>query len=130
MKGFSLLEILVTFMLICILAAVVTPSYIKNINQAQRAKASLQVMKISAELENYYTTQHTYKNANLTRLNCGDLSSDKHYHFRLEKLNDTQYLIKAESYLPDPLCRYLSLDERGEKGYSGLGSKEQCWGTS
>ncbi|MEG2273513.1 MAG: prepilin-type N-terminal cleavage/methylation domain-containing protein [Acinetobacter sp.] len=59
-KGFTLLELMVTLVIVAIFAAIAIPSYQYFIVKVRKSQAQTEMLKISERLENYRSKQLTY----------------------------------------------------------------------
>lgn len=59
-KGFTLLELMVTLVIVAIIAAIAIPSYQYFIAKTRKAQAQTEILKLSERLENYRSKQLTY----------------------------------------------------------------------
>lgn len=60
MRGFTLVELMVTTLIIAVLSAIVYPTYKEHINKARRAEAAAALMDGAQRLERYYSTHGSY----------------------------------------------------------------------
>jgi type IV pilus assembly protein PilE len=66
-KGFTLLELLITIAIIGIISAVAYPSYIDNISRANRSEAQRELLRL-ANLQEQYFIDHRVYTADMTQL--------------------------------------------------------------
>ncbi len=60
MRGFSLIEVMITCAIIAILAAVAVPSYMDSVWKGKRGEAKAAILKTLQAEERYYTFNNTY----------------------------------------------------------------------
>ena len=61
-RGFSLLELMITLVVVGILAAVSYPSYINHIQKTRRSDAITSLLDLQAQLERCYANDFSYQN--------------------------------------------------------------------
>ena len=66
MRGFTLIELMITVAIVAILAAIAIPSYQDSIWKGKRAEAKAAILKALQAEERYYTQNNTYVDANDT----------------------------------------------------------------
>lgn len=59
-KGFTLVELMVTLVIVAVFAAIAIPSYQYFIVKAHKAQAQTEMLKVSERLENYRSKQLSY----------------------------------------------------------------------
>ena len=59
-RGFTLLELVITVVIVAVLAAIALPSYREYILRANRADAKAILMETSQFMERYFTSSNTY----------------------------------------------------------------------
>jgi type IV pilus assembly protein PilE len=99
-NGFSLIELMVAVAIIGILAALAYPSYIRYVSEARRSDATINLTRIAALQEKFYTQCGRYADNLIgTPINCpgpggftatlnaslaaGNLTRDGHYTFNV-----------------------------------------------
>jgi type IV pilus assembly protein PilE len=153
--GFTLLEILITAVLLGILAAIAIPSYSAYIARGQRAAAKAALMQSAQFLERNYTAYGCYDktsapcasaSAVTTTLPSSNAPTDGGqftYAVSLTAVTSQTYTLIAtpcgtagtcpagsNSAFTDPQCGTLALDYTGTKTASGGTSTDTptCWG--
>lgn len=141
-KGFTLVELLVTILIICTLLAITYPMYHHYLIRSHRADGQSALLDLAARMENYFADHQTYVGATL-----GD-SSDKDIRNSTESpqgwytLSITYQTINAFTLQATPVgsqaendtaCQSLTVNQAGRKrieaGPAGmpLESAEYCW---
>lgn len=64
-SGFTLIELMITLVIIGILSAIAYPSYLDYVRRAARSEAQAILMETAQYMERYYTTNNTYAAASL-----------------------------------------------------------------
>jgi type IV pilus assembly protein PilE len=59
-RGFTLIELMITVAVVAILAAVAIPSYADHVRKSRRAQAKADMVEVAQQLERYHTVQNTY----------------------------------------------------------------------
>lgn len=117
-KGFSLIELMVTLVIVAILFGVAYPSYHSYLIKTRRADGEVALLKLAAELENYSITQGSYQHATLAKLKQSDISPEGFYELKIIKTDNNYFLLAAipiKSQAKDHECGVLTLDSLGEK---------------
>lgn len=146
--GFTLIELMVTVVIVAILAAVALPSYTHYIVRGQRAAARAALLQTSQAMERYYTANGNYSPAGtalpLTLLagsTCVAASpNDGNPSYCVSgAITATGYLLTAtacgaggvtcpagaKTGFTDPDCPPLTLDNTGAQGPAG--APAECW---
>lgn len=130
-KGFSLLELLIVFILIGLLSALSIPIYSHYFIQQRRLEATVTLSQLALALENYYTEHNSYQGATLSTLHFSEWIADHHYQLTIVAATDNHFLIQAKPFAEqaekDTVCGTLMLNTEGEKMITGSGSIETCW---
>jgi type IV pilus assembly protein PilE len=129
--GFTLVELMVTILVIGILAGVAIPSYRSYMVRANRTEAKQALLARASDLERCFTRNNTYVNAAATP--CGVVlpSVGTNYNFKAGTLAQTSFVLQAVpagQQAKDTQCATFSLDDKGARGISGTGKAADCWG--
>ncbi len=129
--GFTLIELMLALAISTIMLAIGYPTYAHYQANAQRNRAEVALMQLSADLESYFSDQYTYNGATIKSLHANALTQGLEYRLRIAKATDRHYAIQA---IPigmqaerDSDCGTLSLSDTNERGISGDGNVIQCW---
>jgi type IV pilus assembly protein PilE len=125
-RGFSLIELLITLVIISILAAVIYPSYTAHILKTRRVQAKVALLDLAAKLESYYVTYDSYKDVTFAKLNSKDHL--EFYQLQMQTGVNTYHLaaIPLGPQAKDP-CGNLIYNQTGEKKISGKLPLLDCW---
>ncbi len=139
--GFSLLELMVVFLILAILATLQYPSYKESIRKAKRAEGRAALADAMQQQERHYSQHSTYAAFSATvpsgfKWYSGDTPKASSYELRGEACKDDSLknciVIKAvpgtakvNGNFQDDLCGELSLASNGVNGASGTGN--DCW---
>jgi type IV pilus assembly protein PilE len=126
-SGLSLIELMITLVIIGILAAITVPSYSHHYARAKRLEAEMQLIKLSAALEQYFFDNNTYLGATLENLNFPVEIASQRYQLAINTLSGTYFEIEASPLIADEACAALKMNSRGEKNSGGTGNIADCW---
>lgn len=90
-NGFTLIELMITVLIVGILAAIAIPSYIKHSQTSKRLIAMNELFVIQVAAARYRSVNSSY--ANLVTL--GHTATNSHYTFSVSNLSATTYIISA-----------------------------------
>lgn len=130
-KGFSLMELIITMLIIGIITMFTYPNYKNHIIKIRRLDGMSALYDLANRLENYYLINKSYEKASIaTGLTTDVLSSncspDKWYKLDIITANKTEFIIQAtaiNNQAHDMLCQSFTLDNSGVK----KSSPELCW---
>ena len=63
-RGFTLIELMITVVIISIIAAIAYPSYIDSVRKARRADAQAHMLELASFMERFYTENNRYNKEN------------------------------------------------------------------
>ncbi len=129
-RGFTLIEIMITVVIIGILAAIGLPAYQNYVLRAGRTEGQAALMDISARLEQYYLGNKTYTQDIAGDLNTNTTTESNRYDIIVTGCPiATCYLITAtavNAQAADATCATLTLNSSDVKGASGT-DPDACW---
>lgn len=134
MRGFTLIELMVTVAIVAILAAIAYPSYISYIIRSNRSAAQGYMMEVTSLQQRYLLDARAYA-ADLATLNSS-VPSHVSPNYTITSALKTGvtlpgFTITATpigSQLPrDTACATLTIDEAGTKTASGTSGVAGCW---
>jgi type IV pilus assembly protein PilE len=129
-RGFTLLEVMVTCVVVAILAAIALPSYLNQVQKSRRTDAKSALVGAAGQLERYFTERGTYATATLgTGGVYPSITQNGYYALSLANLTATTYTLRATpagAQVGDP-CGTMTYTEQGVKGVTGSLSVSQCW---
>lgn len=134
-NGFTLLELLITLLIIGILATLAYPTYIHLQYRAHRTDGQIALLTTAGYLEHYFSTYNTYLGANMSEINAPKMSPKGFYQINIpeKQLSPTAYVITAipqKTQQNDKQCGVLAIDNLGQKGREMNGQfmvDESCW---
>lgn len=147
-RGFTLLELMITVLIISILAAIAYPSYQSMIANGYRAAAQADLMGLAAAMEQHYAVNYSYKGAATSGADTGspafyakwspsaELASAKQYNLTIKTVSSD-----GESYelLATPVSSGIQASDGkihyysdGRKAWDAdnngvISSSEYCW---
>jgi len=136
--GFTLLELMVTVVIVAIMASIALPSYREQITKTRRADARQELMELATAQERFYTNCNRYATAlDGAQASCAGLgqaastrtSENGFYTISLTGDGATFTLTAAprSSQSGDAKCGTLSLTDAGVKGATGTLGAAECW---
>lgn len=139
-KGFTLIEMMITVAIIAIIAAIAIPSYSRYVTRAHRSEGQALLNEAAARMERYYAQNNKYTDvvADLGLSNSTGLSDNNYYQLSIATYQSNKpdytkqgpYLLTAKAVGPqanDKECQNLTLNAQGKKGTSGTSSVTECW---
>lgn len=132
-RGFSLLEVMITLVLIALVISLIFPSYMHTVIKARRSDGEVALQNLAGQMERYYSeNNNSYIGATLSKLQSKDISQQGYYRLNIELAKEDDYLIQAvplgSQAKYDDLCKTLTLNHLGQKGQTGTGTLLDCWG--
>ena len=130
-RGFTLIEMLITLVILSVLTIVAYPSYVAWIVKANRSDAMATLTQDQTLLERCYAQAFTY-------VGCASLpafpqaSTQGFYSINISNLTATTYTLTATPVGPqvrDTICATMSLDQSGQKTAANNAAVSQtaCW---
>lgn len=141
-RGFTLIELMITVMIIGILAGIAIPQYQQYVTKARRTEAKSALARVQGALERYYTVNNVYTTnpVNLQLVACSatttpsaDNCPASNYTITIAALAgniNTGFTLTAApvSGREDALCGSYTLDSLNTRGVSGgTGTAAECW---
>lgn len=134
--GFTLVELMITVVIVAILAGIGYPIYLHYVKDSRRTAAVSALQRAATAEEKYYALHNVYASS-LTSLNYDAkkvaIPSAKQDWYTLEVNLDSSgdYVLTATptSAQSGDACGTYTLTSTGSKSVSGTESLEKCWGS-
>lgn len=127
--GFTLVELMITVVVISLLAMIAIPAYNDSVSKGRRADAKSTLTTLAAKQEQYFMDNKEYADT-LAKLGWPNSDSvDGHYTIAVASPTDVTFTLTATPDNADPDCANFTLTESGVQGVSGDNSAnpELCW---
>lgn len=126
-RGFTLIELMITVVIVALLATIAVPSYQRYAIRAKRAEGKAALMDLAARQERFYANQMQF--ASLATLGGGASTEQGYYTLSVALANNNQtFIATATPTFDDADCGNLTLDQAGTRGVSGTTPVNECWG--
>ncbi|MFP7721972.1 type IV pilin protein [Lysobacter sp. A3-1-A15] len=131
-RGFTMIELMITVAIIAILAGLAVASYDASVTKSRRSAAAACLMERAQAMERYYTINLTYVGAPDPPA-CGPDISPDHYTVAFTAVpTATAFSLEAVPQggqaSKDGKCGTLTLDAQGTKGIDGgTADADYCW---
>ena len=135
-RGFSLIEIMITVVIIAVLAGIAMASYSWAMIKARRSAAAGCVQESAQYMERFHTTNMSYVNADGSAPALPACSADvnRFYTVSMAASSATGFSITAVPIAGSPQardteCATLQIDQQGARSASGTlsATPEKCW---
>jgi type IV pilus assembly protein PilE len=131
--GFTLVELMITVMVIGVLSAIAFPNYTQYVQRSNRVQGKTALLKLAGAQERYFTVNNQYT-SDLAALGAANYSGESATGSKYDitviaatgKTISTTYVITATPRSTDATCGSLTLDYLGNKGQT-LGTQALCW---
>jgi type IV pilus assembly protein PilE len=124
-KGFTLIEVMITVVIVGILAAIAYPSYTSFVTKSGRSEGVAAVMRVSNLQEQYYMDNRSFAE-NMTELGLSEPFLTESGYYSVDSVGTTSYTITATAAgsqaTRDTTCATITLTSVGIKGPS-----KECW---
>jgi type IV pilus assembly protein PilE len=126
--GFTLIELMITIVIVGILAAISYPAYVDQMKRTRRSDGQAALLSMAARMEHYYTENNTYIGATPTTIGASATSAEGYYNMSISNLTATTYTLNAtaiagKAQATDTACTPLTLTYANVKGPNPT----TCW---
>ena len=123
--GVSLLELIISLVIVSLLAAISLPLYHHYQMRGYRSQAMMMLMQLAAQMEIYHLEHNSYQGASLLHWHMKSFIAHKQYKLAIASATKTRYLLLATPRLTQVTdrCGELSLDARGKRS----ANQQDCW---
>lgn len=141
-KGFTVIEALVTMVIISILASIAYPSYVSQMRKSIRVDATTELMTLAQAQERFFAQFRTYSPLVSAPEACAGQAcglgmrsslSESGYYQLSSKASATSYTLTATANGPqikDSDCRRMTIDSFGIKKATDASNEDStdiCW---
>lgn len=130
-RGFTLIELMITVVIIGILAAIAYPSYQEQVRKTRRADGKAMLMDVSQRLERCYTRFASYVgNDDECNIELPADSDEEFYVVDAVPRGASSFTLIATpqgDQVNDAKCAALTLDNTGIQDSSGTADSDDCW---
>lgn len=130
-RGFTLIELMITVIIIGLLASIAYPAYQSQVRKTKRSEAKIDLIDTAQRLERCYTQFGAYNNDACTVKS--HLSENEEYKVVISNLGQSTYTVTAvpnnTQQAKDTDCAEFSLDHTGlQLAEDSKGNKAtDCW---
>ncbi len=131
--GFTLIELMVTVLIVAILAAIAIPGYTNQMRKSRRTEAKTALLELAAREERYFATNSAYTNVvgNLGYSGAWPVTvGGGFYQINVTAASATAFTATAtpiNGQASDSICGTYTLDNTGTQTVSGTGGATTCW---
>ena len=140
-RGFTLIELMITMVIVGVIAAIAFPAFTKSAMKGRRADAKESLTRISQALERCYTQYGLYNSSNCTPFVdttpafVTQTSKQGYYSITATTFNGTQYKLTATAVSSGPQnndtgCTVMNLDntdQHSSGSSTATADTGSCW---
>ncbi|WP_438971139.1 type IV pilin protein [Methylophaga sp.] len=123
--GFSLIELMITVVIIGVIAAIALPSYAQYVQKTRRTNAQSDLLELAAYMERLYGERFSYAGANLPFIQSPKDGGSKYYDLAIVASDSDSFTLSAtpkNSQVGDR-CGTMTINQTG----SHTAAKSDCW---
>ena len=130
-RGWTLLELMITLVVLAILTAIAYPSYTSHLIKSRRADGKALLYQAAQREQQFFTSNNAFTaTAGSGGLDISTSSGEGHYTLSIAATATTYTLTatRVGTQTKDSLCGDLTLNHLGARGISGgTSSADKCW---
>ena len=126
-KGFTLLEISITLLVVFILSTISVVYYQHQVTQSRRVEAKIALLDLAGRLEAYQFENLTYLGATPPGLGVATTTENHDYTLEITDAGSDAYIITATPSFSDSACGTFTLNSQGVRGVTGSEGATDCW---
>lgn len=133
-RGFTLIEVMITVVIVAILASIALPNYTEAVARGRRADAQTQLLSAAQFIERYFTANGTYVGVTVpTSLASSPASGTSQYMIAATGVALTTYVLTATpvagAAMATDKCGEFIIDQTGAKtlGTTATAAIADCW---
>ncbi len=135
-SGFSLMELLITVVIIGIVVSIGYPSYMEHTKKTRRTEATGALLNVAGAQEKFFMQDNQYTaeldaDGLALNLGAGDTTQNGYYSISIDLPEDGGFVATATLENPDsdPKCKTFTLDHTGLRGATNQGgaAATDCW---
>lgn len=134
-RGFSLIELVITVALLAILVSLAWPAYERHVKRARRADAFAAMQEFAAAMERYYTVNGSYTGAANNNADTGSPSvpgtfrsaklpldsGEEYYRLSIQSATSATFILRATPVNSQAGDGIIEITHTGRKGWDENG---------
>lgn len=124
-KGFTLVEVMITIVILGIISVIALPSYSEQVKKTRRTNAQSDLVELTAYMERYYGENFTYEAATLPFTESPKEGSTKYYDLAINASNETNFTLSAtpKGSQANDRCGNMTVNDTG----THTAQDNNCW---
>lgn len=136
LRGFTLIELMITVAIVAILAAIAYPSYQEYVRKSRRVDAKNALLDVASRQERYYSVNNKYAllatelgYTGIWPYSVPSSGSNSYYQLSVTSTDGgktwTATATPTGAQAADTACKNFTIDDKGARGVSGTATN--CW---